>query len=72
MTNIFTTAPITIRRLDLRRLNFPRLKIGASLHAIAGLLGDAFNMAYVAPYTDVRRRSQIAPDDDLEGRDPNW
>jgi hypothetical protein len=35
------------------------------------LIGDAFNMAYVAPYTR-RREPQIAPDDDLEGRDPTW
>ena len=72
MTDISTTAPITIRRLNLPRLSFPRLEIGASLAAISGLVGDALNMAYVDPYTSLRRQPQIVPDDDLEGRDPTW
>ena len=72
MTDISTTAPITIRRLNLPRLSFPRLGIGASLAAISGLLGDAFKMAYVDPYTSHGRRPQVVPDDDLEGRDPTW
>ena len=72
MTDISTTAPITIRRLNLPRLNFPRLEISASLAAISGLLGDALNMVYVDPYTSLRHQSQVAPDDDLEGRDPTW
>ena len=72
MTDISTIAPITIRRLNLPRLSFPRLEIGASLAAISGLVGDAFNMAYVDPYTSLRRQPQVVPDDDLEGRDPTW
>jgi hypothetical protein len=70
MADISTTAPITVRRLNLPRLGFPRLEIGASLAAISGLVGDALKMAYVDPYTS--RRPQIASDDDLEGRDPTW
>jgi hypothetical protein len=72
MTDIFTIVPITIRSPNLPRLGFPRLGIGASLAAISGLLGDAFNLAYVDPYTSLRRQPQVVPDDDLEGRDPNW
>ena len=72
MTDISTTAPITARRLNLPRPSFPRLGIGASLAAISGLLGDAFKMAYVDPYTSHGRQPQVAPDDDLEGRDPTW
>ena len=72
MTDISTTAPITIRRLNLPRLCFPRLEIGASIAAISGLASDALNMAYVAPYTSLRRQPQVVPDDDLEGRDPTW
>ncbi|MBI2718130.1 MAG: hypothetical protein HY245_11845 [Rhizobiales bacterium] len=72
MSDISTIAPITIRSLNLPRLSFPRLGIGASLAAISGLVGDALNMAYVDPYNSRRRPLQIAPDDDLEGRDPNW
>ena len=70
MTDISTTAPTTIRRLP--RLGFPRLGIGASLADISGLIGDAFKIAYVAPYASRDRRPQVAPDDDLEGRDPTW
>jgi hypothetical protein len=72
MTDISTKAPITIRRFSLPRLSFPRLEIGASLAAISGLVGDALSMAYVAPYTSLRRRPQVVPGDDLEGRDPTW
>ena len=72
MTDISTIAPITVRRLSLPRPSLPRLAIGASLVAISGLLGDAFKMAYVDPYTSLGRRPQVVPDDDLEGRDPTW
>ena len=72
MTGISTIAPIAVRRSNLQRLNIPRLRIGASLAAMFGLLGDAINMAYVEPYTIHRRRPQVVPDDDLEGRDPSW
>ena len=72
MTDMSTTAPITIRRFKLPRPSFTRLEIGASLAAISGLVGDAFNMAYVDSYTSLRRQPQVIPDDDLEGRDPSW
>ncbi len=72
MAEIPNTGQITIRRLKLLRPSFPRLKIGASLVAVSGLIGDAFNMAYVAPYAGLHRQPRIVQDDDLEGRDPNW
>ena len=72
MTDISTPAPITVRRLNLPGLSFPRLEIGASLAAISGLVGDALNMAYVDPYTSLRPQPQVVPDDDFEGRDPTW
>jgi hypothetical protein len=72
MTDVPTTAPITIRRLNLPRLSLPKLKIGASLAAVFGLVGDAINMAYVAPCTSRRHEPQVVPDDDLKGRDPSW
>jgi hypothetical protein len=71
MTDISTTAPTT-RRPDLPRLRFPRLAVGASLDGISRLIGNALIMAYVDPYTGSGRRQQIVPDDDLEGRDPDW
>lgn len=70
MTDITITAPITIRRLSLSRLSLPRIGMGQSLAAIARLLGDALNLAYVAPYTG--RPLPVVSGDDLEGRDPNW
>jgi len=72
MTDISAAAPTVLSRFDLRRPNIPTLRIGASLAAISLLLGDAFKMSYVAPYTSHSRRTQIASDDDLEGRDPSW
>lgn len=71
MTDSSTTAPMAIRRLDLPRLSFPRLAIGAS-HAIFGLMAEALAMAYVDPYTSLPRQPRIVPDDDLKGRDPTW
>ena len=72
MTDISTIAPITIRRFNLPRLSFPRLAIGASLAVISGVMGDALSMAYVDPYTSLRRQPQTVSDDDLKGRDPTW
>ncbi|MDQ6433649.1 hypothetical protein RB623_06250 [Mesorhizobium sp. LHD-90] len=70
MTDISADAPITVRRSDLQQPSIPMLRIGASLAAISALLGDALKMAYVDPYTS--HRPHIAPDDGLEGRDPEW
>ena len=72
MIDISTVAPIAVRRSSLRRLNIPAIRIGAPLFAISVLLGDAFKMAYVDPFISDRRRPQVVPDDDLEGRDPTW
>jgi hypothetical protein len=71
MTDITTTAPISIRCFSLPRPSLPRIGIGASLDAIARLIGDALNLAYVDPYIS-RRPPPAAFDEDLEGRDPNW
>ena len=59
MTDIPTTTPITARRLHVPRPGFPRLGIGASLAAIFGLVGAAFGMAYVDPYSRRRREPQV-------------
>ena len=72
MTDSSTTTPIAVRRSIVQRLNVPTLRIGASLAAISSLLGDAFNMAYVDPYTNRGRQPQVVPDDDPDGRDPTW
>jgi hypothetical protein len=72
MADISTTTKITIRHQRLSWLSFPRLAIGVSLEAIANLMVNAFTMVYVDPYTSRRRQPKFAPDDDLDGRDPNW
>jgi hypothetical protein len=72
MTDIISTPPISIRRSSLPRLSLPRTGIGTSLAAIAGALGYAVNLAYVAPFTSLQRQRSVIPDNDLEGRDPNW
>jgi hypothetical protein len=72
MSDIISTAPISIGHASLPRLKLRRLGVGAALSAIAGLFGQALNLAYVDPYTSLQRRPPVIPDDDLEGRDPNW
>ncbi|MBM2711629.1 hypothetical protein JQK88_10250 [Mesorhizobium caraganae] len=72
MTDIPTTTTIILRRFIRLRPSFPRLEIGALLAAIFSLVGDALRMAYVAPYASLRRQPEVAPDDDLDGRDPTW
>ncbi|PBC11320.1 hypothetical protein [Mesorhizobium sp. WSM3859] len=72
MTGISIDAFVSAHRLHLPRLRFPRLAIGAELSAVPGLISDAFKMAYLAPYSGLHRQPQVAPDDDLEGRDPSW
>ena len=67
-----TIVPISIRRSNCQRISSPTLRIRALLAAIPVLLGDAFSMAYVDPYTSLRHQPQIVPDYDLEGRDPAW
>jgi hypothetical protein len=72
MTDISGVAPTADRRSNWQRLNIPALRIGASFFAISVLFGAAFKMTYVDPYTSLRRRPQVVPDDDLGGRDPSW
>lgn len=72
MSDISSTAPISIRRSSLPRLTIPRIGVGAALGAIAGLFGHALNLAYVYPYASLGREPPVIPDHDLEGRDPNW
>lgn len=47
-------------------------RVAASLAAMSALLGRAFGMAYVAPYTDVGVSSHVHRDDEVDGRNPGW
>lgn len=72
MTDISTIAPIAARRFAWPLPRMSRLGVGRSLAGISRLLGDAFQMAYVAPYSSHHRPRQVVAEDDLEGRDPAW
>jgi hypothetical protein len=72
MTDIFAATPKTDRHSSLQRPSIPVLRIRGSLVAISALLGDAFSMAYVAPYTSRGRSPQADLNDRLDGRDPTW
>ena len=72
MTLSSAIAPTATRRSRLPRLTVPRLRLGASLGAIAVSINDAFRAAYVDPYCSLRRQPQAAPGDDLQDRDPTW
>jgi hypothetical protein len=72
LTDIISTAPTSIHRSSLPRPGLPKISVGAALGTIVGLVGNAFNLAYVDPYSGVQRKPPIIPDDDLEDRDPNW
>jgi hypothetical protein len=68
MAEIITHRPLRRTRL----LSLSELRIGASLAAMSTALGEAFWMAYVAPFETVARRPPPAGEAELQGRDPNW
>jgi hypothetical protein len=70
MADITTHQPIPLPRTRL--LSLPELRIGARLFAMATAVGKAFEMAYVAPYEPIKRRSAAMDRDELQGRDPSW
>ena len=72
MTDITHSAPITIRRIHLPRVRFPKLGLGRAISEISSAIVQAFEMAYVAPFSAMQPKHPIVLDADLEGRDPNW
>ena len=73
MTNIVTTTtPISLGRRSLPRLELPKLGIGRAICEISNSIVQAFEMAYVAPFSAMQCKPSIAFDEDLEGRDPKW
>lgn len=72
MTDISSIAATNTRCVDLPQQRLPRLTVGELLGAIVGLIADAHRMAYVDPFTGRGRQPHIFPNDELEGRDPNW
>lgn len=72
MTDITTTAPISVRRPSLPAVSMPRFGIGRALAALCQGFGQAVRMAYIDPYRVSQTGPVAAPDPQLEGRDPNW
>jgi hypothetical protein len=51
MTDIITTPPLTVpTRPGLFRLKLPRLGLGAFFADAVVSIGEAFRLAYIAPY----------------------
>ena len=72
MTDIIITTPISLRRPSLPRLELPKLGIGRVISEVSIAILQAFEMAYVAPFSVIQRKPSVVFDEDLEGRDPNW
>jgi hypothetical protein len=72
MTELITSAPLTIRFPYLPRVKFPKLGFGATIVSVSTGIRLAFCMAYVEPFKTPQRQPLIFIDFDLEGRDPNW
>lgn len=70
MTDIPATTPVSFRRFSLPKFSVSWRATAASIAAIPAAIGDAFNMVYVDPYGAPSRR--VIPDEDLDGRDPDW
>ena len=71
MTDISATGPITDRRTQPQRPELPRLSVGAAIGAMGRAVGQAFEMAYVAPYRTSRRPPHASTQME-NGRDPAW
>jgi hypothetical protein len=53
-------------------LALPKLGIGRAISEISSSIVQAYEMAYVEPFTAMQRKPSIVFDEDLEGRDPKW
>lgn len=72
MTDISIRTPKAIFSWSLPRLKFPKFAIGTALANTSEAIREAFEMAYVAPFSAMQRGPSIVRDEDIEGRDPNW
>ncbi len=71
MTDIYINALVSNRRPSLLKA-LPKIGIGAAIAASFKAIGQALDMAYVAPFSAPQPKHPIALDADLEGRDPKW
>lgn len=69
MTDTTAAAPIAIRRIKPSSMAPLSRRVVAAVSATFAAVGQAFAMAYAAPY---RPRPPAVVEIDLQGRDPNW
>ena len=72
MTDIANAAPITFRPWFSLRVQFPKWTVGSALANSSESIRRAFEMAYVAPFCSSQPKPLTGPDEELEGRNPNW
>jgi hypothetical protein len=72
MTDIEIVAPISIRGPSVMNIALPKIGIGATIAKIFRTMGQAFEMAYVAPYRAIRPQLPAVIEADLQGRDRTW
>jgi hypothetical protein len=72
MTDIIITTAVPLRRLRLPRFELPKLGIGRGISEVSNSIVQAFEMAYVAPFSAMQRKPSIVLDEDLEGRGSKW
>lgn len=79
MTHITTDTPLRAHpirfakaRFALPRLRFPALHLGASVLKLTQIIGEAYALAFAAPFLRHAAQPKPRPDDAEEGRDPNW
>ena len=72
MTDITATAPIKFPTLRAVRLYAPFLAIGRGFATLLHAYCGALELAYVAHWAGPATRKGLAPEADLEGRDPKW
>ena len=71
MTDIIASAPMALTRLCASERAREKPLARPRLEVLFKAIGEAFQLAYVAPYATARRPLAL-PEAELEGRDPNW
>ena len=72
MTDIITSAPLPLGKPKLLGIRFPKLRLPTSIPAIFIGVGEAFQLAYVAPFAGNSRHCLVRREAETEDRDPDW
>lgn len=71
MTDVTATGPVAEPGAQSQPRKRAGLSVGAVIGAMTRAVGQAFDMAYVAPYQKSRRPPPALAEAE-EGRDPDW